>query len=66
MPASQGGVLEDAGGCLMFTYLNYLLTLMGLQRSKNNRRGLRNHLRDCDLDAPGDCRFCLRTVAMCK
>jgi hypothetical protein len=50
----------------MDAYLNYLLTLMELQRSKNNRRSLRKHLRDCDLEAPGDCRFCLRTIEMCK
>lgn len=50
----------------MFKYLNYLLTLMGYQRSKNNRRSLQKHLKHCDLDSPGDCKYCLRTIEMCK
>lgn len=49
-----------------FVYLNYLLTLMGFERSQANRKVLGRHLRDCDLEAPGDCRFCLRTRAMCS
>ena len=48
----------------MFHYLNYLLTLMGYERSDNNRRSLREHLNH-NLDEPGTCKYCLRTIEMC-
>lgn len=58
-----------------FKHLNYLLTIMGYQRSQKNRKGLNTHLQECDLEPIldsmriperqlRDCGFCHRTVEM--